>query len=169
MQLGTDEHASGGPIARMHRSVPPSAICAGIGIVLSNWMTATATRAIKGTKMCAKTETSTNSPSMARTNHRGVSGGFLKPKLRNFGGIPEKEKANLISQIGLYLCRQRPTLPHTWRVQYHRPCSVCLRSRVGMTRPLTTPILERSASASLKVNCGRCQHKQRPVWPLVPS
>ena len=34
----------------------------------------------------------------------------------------QKEKANLISQTGLYLCRQRPTLPHTWRVQYHRPC-----------------------------------------------
>ena len=42
-----------------------------------------------------------------------------------------KEKANLISQTGLYLCRQRPEfilseadgLPHTWRVQYHRPCA----------------------------------------------
>ena len=34
---------------------------------------------------------------------------------------PKKEKANQISQTGLYLCRQRPTLPHTWRVQYHRP------------------------------------------------
>ena len=33
-----------------------------------------------------------------------------------------KEKATLLSQRGLYLCRQRPTLPHTWRVQYHRPC-----------------------------------------------
>jgi len=37
-------------------------------------------------------------------------------------GVHPKEKANLISQTGLYLCRQRPTLPHTWRVQYHRPC-----------------------------------------------
>ncbi len=33
-----------------------------------------------------------------------------------------KEKADHVSMIGLYLCRQRPTLPHTWRVQYHRPC-----------------------------------------------
>jgi hypothetical protein len=41
----------------------------------------------------------------------------------------QKEKANLISQTGLYLCRQRPQFilslskgpTHTWRVQYHRP------------------------------------------------
>jgi hypothetical protein len=42
----------------------------------------------------------------------------------------QKEKAVEISLNGLYLCRQRPEftlslpkgLPHTWRVQYHRPC-----------------------------------------------
>jgi hypothetical protein len=37
-------------------------------------------------------------------------------------GKTHKEKATNISVGSLYLCRQRPTLPHTWRVQYHRPC-----------------------------------------------
>jgi hypothetical protein len=41
---------------------------------------------------------------------------------RNVRGTQEKEKATNISVSGLYLCRQRPTLPHTWRVQYNRPC-----------------------------------------------
>src|ERR1700730_3977072 len=42
----------------------------------------------------------------------------------------QKENANLISQTGLYLCRQRPEFILSlskgsrtlWRVQYHRPC-----------------------------------------------
>jgi hypothetical protein len=42
----------------MHKSVPPSATWAGIEALLSNWMTATATRAINGTKMCAQRESS---------------------------------------------------------------------------------------------------------------
>jgi hypothetical protein len=69
--------------------------------------------------------------SPARSNHRRAkSGDDLKVK-KFLTLIPKKERANLISQTGLYLCRQRPDfpelaeeLPHTWRVQYHRPCGV---------------------------------------------
>jgi len=53
--------------------------------------------------------------------------------------LKQKEKANLISQTGLSLCRQRPTLPHTWRVQYHRP-SGALTLPVALSRLATMEV-----------------------------
>src|ERR1700677_4267999 len=43
----------------------------------------------------------------------------------------EKEKANLISQTGLYLCRQRPTLPHTFACSTIGPAGLNFRVRDG--------------------------------------
>jgi hypothetical protein len=44
---------------------------------------------------------------------------------------PKKEKANLISQTGLYLCRQRPTLPHTFACSNIGPAGLNFRVRDG--------------------------------------
>ncbi len=43
----------------------------------------------------------------------------------------ETEKANLISQTGLYLCRQRPTLPHTFACSTIGPAGLNFRVRDG--------------------------------------
>src|SRR5438477_9102526 len=43
----------------------------------------------------------------------------------------KKEKANLISQTGLYLCRQRPTLPHTFACSTIGPAGLNFRVRDG--------------------------------------
>jgi hypothetical protein len=43
----------------------------------------------------------------------------------------QKEKANLISQTGLYLCRQRPTLPHTFACSTIGPAGLNFRVRDG--------------------------------------
>ena len=43
----------------------------------------------------------------------------------------QKEKANLISQTGLYLCRQRPTLPHTFACSNIGPAGLNFRVRDG--------------------------------------
>ena len=43
----------------------------------------------------------------------------------------KKEKANLISQTGLYLCRQLPTLPHTFACSTIGPAGLNFRVRDG--------------------------------------
>src|SRR5262249_21701924 len=43
----------------------------------------------------------------------------------------EKEKATLISERGLYLCRQRPTLPHTFACSTIGPAGLNFRVRDG--------------------------------------
>ena len=43
----------------------------------------------------------------------------------------QKEKATLISQRGLYLCRQRPTLPHTFACSTIGPAGLNFRVRDG--------------------------------------
>ena len=45
--------------------------------------------------------------------------------------LPPKEKATLISQRGLYLCRQRPTLPHTFACSTIGPAGLNFRVRDG--------------------------------------
>ena len=42
-----------------------------------------------------------------------------------------KEKATLLSQRGLYLCRQRPTLPHTFACSTIGPAGLNFRVRDG--------------------------------------
>ena len=46
----------------------------------------------------------------------------------------EAEKATLISQRGLYLCRQRPTLPHTFACSTIGPAGLNFRVRDGNGR-----------------------------------
>jgi REP element-mobilizing transposase RayT len=43
----------------------------------------------------------------------------------------KKEKANHVSMIGLYLCRQRPTLPHTFAYSTIGPAGLNFRVRDG--------------------------------------
>src|SRR6202453_5475160 len=64
----------------------------------------------------------------------------------------EKEKANLISQTGLYLCRQRPTLPHTFACSTIGPAGLNFRVRDGngwSPRGKITDNLRRLAGVSL--------------------
>ena len=42
-----------------------------------------------------------------------------------------KEKADHVSMIGLYLCRQRPTLPHTFACSTIGPAGLNFRVRDG--------------------------------------
>ena len=42
-----------------------------------------------------------------------------------------KEKATFISECGLYLCRQRPTLPHTFACSTIGPAGLNFRVRDG--------------------------------------
>jgi plasmid stabilization system protein ParE len=44
---------------------------------------------------------------------------------------PKAEKATLISERGLYLCRQRPTLPHTFACSTIGPAGLNFRVRDG--------------------------------------
>src|SRR5437762_9439557 len=44
---------------------------------------------------------------------------------------PEKGKGQSISQTGLYLCRQRPTLPHTFACSTIGPAGLNFRVRDG--------------------------------------
>ena len=67
-----------------------------------------------------------------------IGGGRLRlPRERGPGagaGIHrsfEKEKATLFSQRGLYLCRQRPTLPHTFACSTIGPAGLNFRVRDG--------------------------------------
>src|SRR5437870_8433193 len=43
----------------------------------------------------------------------------------------QKEKADHVSMIGLYLCRQRPTLPHTFACSTIGPAGLNCRVRDG--------------------------------------
>src|ERR1700756_4446008 len=43
----------------------------------------------------------------------------------------QKEKADHVSMIGLYLCRQRPTLPHTFACSTIGPAGLNFRVRDG--------------------------------------
>ena len=45
--------------------------------------------------------------------------------------IAQTEKARLLSQSGLYLCRQRPTLPHTFACSTIGPAGLNCRVRDG--------------------------------------
>ncbi len=47
------------------------------------------------------------------------------------GRFAVAEKANLISQTGLYLCRQLPTLPHTFACSTIGPAGLNFRVRDG--------------------------------------
>ena len=49
------------------------------------------------------------------------------------GDCAEKEKANPISQTGLYLCRQRPTLPHTFACSTIGPAGLNLKRLEGVS------------------------------------
>ena len=57
--------------------------------------------------------------------------GARSTKAGNSRGIPEKEKAIEISLNGLYLCRQRPTLPHTFACSTIGPAGLNFRVRDG--------------------------------------
>src|SRR5262252_9966237 len=62
-----------------------------------------------------------------------------------------KEKANLISQTGLYLCRQRPTLPHTFACSTIGSAGLNFRVRDGngwIPRDKITDNLRRFGGAS---------------------
>src|ERR1700689_374285 len=45
--------------------------------------------------------------------------------------LAHAEKATLLSQRGLYLCRQRPTLPHTFACSTIGPAGLNFRVRYG--------------------------------------
>src|SRR6202162_1024969 len=49
----------------------------------------------------------------------------------NCSGAHKKEKATLISERGLYQCRQRPTLPHTFACSTIGPAGLNFRVRDG--------------------------------------
>src|SRR5260370_2740385 len=54
-------------------------------------------------------------------------------RLKDLGVVQhnQAEKANLISQTGLYLCRQLPTLPHTFACSTIGPAGLNFRVRDG--------------------------------------
>ena len=57
--------------------------------------------------------------------------GALLPKSRTKRGDLQKEKADHVSMIGLYLCRRRPTLPHTFACSTIGPAGLNCRVRDG--------------------------------------
>jgi hypothetical protein len=80
---------------------------------------------------------------------------------RNRKSCPKREKANLISQTGLYLCRQLPTLPHTFARSTIGPAGLNFRVRDGNgwnPRGKITDNLEQllATSSWLLARPGRC-------------
>ena len=79
--------------------------------------------------------------------------------LRRISGSPlheiliQKERARLISQPGSYLCRQRPTLPHTFACSTIGPAGLNLRRLEGVS---VAPFATREPSAEIlsRVLCG---------------
>jgi hypothetical protein len=63
-------------------------------------------------------------------NTSRVYRGLSPPSEFALPGAP-KEKANLISQTSLYLCRRRPTLPHTFAYSTIGPAGLNFRVRDG--------------------------------------
>ncbi len=61
----------------------------------------------------------------------GFETASVKPRRGARATHAKKEKANLISQTGLYLCRQRPTLPHTFACSTIGPAGLNFRVRDG--------------------------------------
>ncbi len=68
------------------------------------------------------------------------AGSFRGDNRPNKGGryalvtrLMQTEKATLISQGGLYLCRQRPTLPHSFACRTIGPARLNLRRFVGVS------------------------------------
>src|SRR5258708_32661693 len=73
---------------------------------------------------------SPNIPEAIRHNLMSTPPGFLIPKVTNLP-VPKTEKATLISERGLYLCRQLPTLPHTFACSTIGPAGLNFRVRDG--------------------------------------
>src|SRR5260370_35844445 len=74
-------------------------------------------------------------------------------RLKDLGVVQhnQAEKANLISQTGLYLCRQLPTLPHTFACSTIGPAGLNFRVRDGNgwnPRGMTTDKSRRLPGAS---------------------
>src|SRR5947209_320923 len=77
--------------------------------------------------------------------------GALLPKSRTKRGDLQKEKADHVSMIGPYLCRQRPTLPHTFACSTIGPAGLNCRVRDGngwIPRGKITDNLRRLASVN---------------------
>src|ERR1700693_921006 len=80
--------------------------------------------------------------------------------------LGDREKATLISERGLYLCRQLPTLPHTFACSTIGPAGLNFRVRDGNGWNPRGKITDKSESSAisyqLSVNsycadfCGRC-------------
>src|SRR5246127_4415474 len=69
----------------------------------------------------------------------------------------QKEKADHVSMIGLYLCRQRPTLPHTFACSTIGPAGLNFRVRDGngwIPRGKITDKLRRFAGVNLPPKSG---------------
>jgi hypothetical protein len=75
------------------------------------------------------------------------------------------EKATLISERGLYLCRQLPTLPHTFACSTIGPAGLNFRVRDGNGWNPRGKITDKSEQRSLVV--GRLSLGQRPRCKLV--
>src|SRR5438067_6205711 len=83
--------------------------------------------------------------------------------------IPKKEKATLISECGLYLCRQRPTLPHTFACSTIGPAGLNFRVRDGngwIPRGKITDNLRRLRSAEARAEI-LCAFQRRISRQLV--
>src|SRR5258708_12314086 len=74
---------------------------------------------------------SPNIPEAIRHNLMSTPPGFLIPKVTDLP-VPKTEKATLISERGLYLCRQLPTLPHTFACSTIGPAGLNFRVRDGI-------------------------------------
>src|ERR1700688_656210 len=92
------------PIARMQRSAPPSAICSGIGILFVELDHGNRNQSNQRHKNVREDRNQHQyALPTSRSNHRCGRGSSRPTKLGNSGEVPKKEKANLISQTGLYL------------------------------------------------------------------
>src|ERR1700691_4170984 len=79
----------------------------------------------------------------------------------------EAEKATLVSERGLYLCRQLPTLPHTFACSTIGPAGLNFRVRDGngwIPRGMITDNLEQLRATSFWLLASISRHTF-PCWP----
>jgi hypothetical protein len=81
--------------------------------------------------------------------------------------LRQKEKANLISQTGLYLCRQRPTLPHTFACSTIGPAGLNFRVRDGNGWNPRGKITDKSEQRLLVFGLWSIVVSQRARWRVA--
>src|SRR5579863_3367864 len=88
--------------------------------------------------------------------------------MKLMGRSRKAEKATLISERGLYLCRQRPTLPHTFACSTIGPAGLNFRVRDGngwIPRGMITDNLRRLAG----VNAAAKGDKWEPAAEILSA